>query len=357
MLRRGPLLPVLLALVLGTPAVASAAHPIALGVSVRDPGQSGALARAKRLLGRRPAIVMWYQTFAEPIAYPSQLRAIGRLGTTPMITWDPIGPDGPIPLGDIAAGRSDAYLRQAAATIRGYHRPVFVRFAHEMNLLTTIYRGSHPGDTAAGFAAAWRHVVELFRAEGAGNARWVWSPNIDCGGRCPFTAFFPGDRWVDWVGLDGYNVGTSASWSHWTSLRDLFGDSYRELAGLTAKPMMIAETGSAEMGGSKARWIRTGLLQTVPQDLPRIRAVVWFDKRKEQPWQIDSSPSSLAAFRTVSRSPLYRGAPSDSGARPPVADQQPALGGTTDHRLVLWLLLAAVVLVALGAVARRAPRH
>ncbi len=307
MIRRAParLLGVLVALVLAAPA--HAADHLQLGISVGDPASPHALDHVVRITGVRPPLVMWYQSWSEPLFYDNQMQAVERVGATPIVTWDPRTSAGPISLSDVANGSHDEYLREAAQTAKGYGRPLYVRFAHEMNLLTTIYGSSHRSDTPASFVAAWRHVVSVFREAGATNVRWIWSPNVDCGGRCPFTAFYPGDAWVDWVALDGYNVGTAASWSQWTPLGSLFGHSYDTLAHLTDKPMMIGETASTDAGGSKPDWILDGLLHDVPDRLPRVRSVIWFDRDKEHRWQIDSSPDSLTAFRAVARSPLYVG--------------------------------------------------
>ncbi len=70
---------------------------------------------------------------------------------------------------------------------------------------------------------------------------------------------------------------------------------------------MLAEVSSAEQGGSKADWITQGMLNTIPQAFPRIHAVVWFDWNLEYDWRVNSSSSSLAAFRAVVASPLYQG--------------------------------------------------
>ena len=151
--------------------------------------------------------------------------------------------------------------------------------------------GAFAGNTAADYVAAWRHVVSIFRADGAANAEFVWAPNVDDGG-IPFTQYFPGDEWVDDVGLDGYNWGSAfESTGHkWLSLGDTFASSYATLTQLSSKPVMITETASAEIGGDKASWIRRGFLNEIPQLFPRVTAVIWFDVQKESDWRVDSSP-------------------------------------------------------------------
>ena len=76
---------------------------------------------------------------------------------------------------------------------------------------------------------------------------------------------------------------------------------------MSSKPVIIAETSSSESAADKADWIRNGLLRTIPQQFPRVRAVVWFDRSMEQDWRVDSSQASLEAYRDVVSSSLYGG--------------------------------------------------
>ena len=66
----------------------------------------------------------------------------------------------------------------------------------------------------------------------------------------------PGDEYVDWVGIDGYNFGTAKSGMSWRSFNETFKGTYDIVTGLTSRPVMIGETGSTESGGDKAAWIR-----------------------------------------------------------------------------------------------------
>jgi hypothetical protein len=111
-------------------------------------------------------------------------------------------------------------------------------------------------------------------------------------------ALLPGDRFVDWLGMDGYNWGTTRSWSRWQSFRDIFGPVYSKYS--RRKPTMICEVASAQSGGDKAAWIRD-MGAELAGPFSRVRALVWFHADKETDWRIDSSPASLAAFRSVPR--------------------------------------------------------
>ncbi len=277
---------------------------VALGVNTAGaPGQ--AITQFTRLVGTAPKIVMWFETWDGPLLYGADMSAATSVGAIPMLTWDPILHGRGIPLAAIAAGRYDGYIRAAARQAKAFGRLVYIRFAHEMNLPASPIGPGHNGDTPASFIAAWRHVVSIFWQVGADNASFVWSPNGYCNGHCPFTAFYPGDQWVNWVALDGYNYGPVHD-DRWMTFSQLFGPSYRIITGLTRRPLMIGETATTDIGGDKAAWIR-GMAHALKTQFPRVRALVWFQRQKETDWRVNSSPASLAAFQSVVRSVPFNG--------------------------------------------------
>ncbi|MGH2974994.1 MAG: glycoside hydrolase family 26 protein [Solirubrobacterales bacterium] len=288
------------------PAGATAASPIKLGAYIPNgPEDAGALDSYAAKVGRQPDIVMNYSNVTDPLLTATDISNLEDRGETPMVTWQlyKSGWSGPtISLSGIASGTYDGYLRRAASLAKSLPFDVMIRFGHEMN--GDWYRW---GGQPAAYVAAWRHIVTVFRAAGADNVKWVWSPNVDQGSY-PFAKYFPGDSWVDYVALDGYNWGTSGMGTNrWQTLSQVFSSSYRQITQLSTKPVMIAETSSSETGGDKADWIRDGFLKTIPQEFPRVRAVLWFDRAMEQDWTVDSSHASLDAYRQVVSSSLYGG--------------------------------------------------
>jgi hypothetical protein len=170
------------------------------------------------------------------------------------------------------------------------------------------------------YVSAYRHVVDLFRADGAQNVKWVWSPNVQESTKYQMAPYFPGDEYVDYVGLDGYNWGTNNG-ETWQSFEQVFSSSYAVATQLTSDPVIITETGSSEVGGSKADWIRTSFMQTIPQKFPRISAVIWFNRAKEDDWRINSSQASLEAYRAVVNCPIYGGSGNCEGGSEAPAEE------------------------------------
>jgi len=269
------------------------------------------------LIGSMPRIVMWYQTWADPYNafFAAGADAIRARGAMPMISWEPRAShqnfDPEWSLTTIIDGDHDAFVRQWARDVAAWGQPLYVRLMHEMNGQWTSWSPGLNGNTAPEFVTAWRHVIEITRAEGAANVRWIWCPNIDDGNPSftPYEQLYPGDDYVDWVGLTGYNWGTSQRWSVWRDLTSTFKDSIDQIRAITGKPLMIAEMASAEQGGDKGGWISDGFSR-LTTDLPDVKAVVWFDTfdaRLGTHWEVDSSPGSLAAYRAVAASSDFGG--------------------------------------------------
>jgi hypothetical protein len=172
--------------------------------------------------------------------------------------------------------------------------------------------GNHAGD----YVKAWRHVVNIFRSVGATNATWVWCVNIASDVTTPVSALYPGDSYVDWLGMDGYNKATDTA--SWLSFNQIFGlhpwskhNTYQELVNLApSKPIMVAETATTNTGGDAAAWIRDALLTQLPQKFPNVKALVWFnsnDGSSTITYRIESSAAQQAAFKQSIAS-IYYGA-------------------------------------------------
>jgi hypothetical protein len=227
----------------------------------------------------------WKTTF-------EMVRARGDLSAVDMST-------GSVPLRDIAGGLRDASIRTWMQQAAAYAHPLFLILDVEMNGTWEPYSPGVNGNTASDFVNMWRHVHDLAVQAGASNLTWVWAPNVDPRNLfTPYSQVYPGDGYVDWTGLDGFNMDGTSSFS-W-----LYGPSYNALLQLApTKPIMVTQVASVEGGNGKAAWITDALSTQLPQSFPQIKALAWFNWRfyAQSTWwayEIESSASSQAAFAT-----------------------------------------------------------
>jgi beta-mannanase len=274
----------LIALVLATTAtlvgLAPAAHgaPVAptsgilfgTHISPRWGDQGESIRRAESMLGRKFDITHRYHGFTD-LFYKPEINWTNE-GRVPMASWRATGltPDANRAAA-IARGQYDSTIRSVAREMKKVPGPILVRFAFEMTQAPgrIQYIGTGPE-----FIAAWRHVVNLFDAEGATNVQWVWDPQAAafCSGHAQ--SYYPGDAYVDWI------AGTAIPPSESTkSFTDLFNCFYAWGATKT-QPLMV-QTGVVEVRSQpswKANWM-AGMRSSL-KAMPKIKALIYWNSEK-----------------------------------------------------------------------------
>ena len=290
------------------PATTTAAGSVLFGVATEGgPTDTAGLAAFESHAGKKVSLYSDYRSFYYDPNFPTAAAdAVRSRGETPMITWEPWDPRSgsasqpAYSLAAIASGAQDALISRWASQVKGWGQPLWLRFAHEMNgdwyPWAEKVNGNRPGD----YVAAWRHVHDIFQRAGVTNVTWVWSPNVLMPNTPSLASLYPGDAYVDWLGVDGYNWGGSS----WQSFDSVFGSTLAELHRLSSKPIVIGETASSEAGGSKAQWIQQ-LFAGMARD-SSIKAFVWFNLKKEADWRIESSPAAQQAFSAGIADSRYR---------------------------------------------------
>jgi hypothetical protein len=288
---------------LGATTVASLPPAKTFGVSITGlPQSTNQLHSFDRMVGRRVNFADWYDDFTTPDP-ASFVASVASVGAENMIAWEgydanalPNGVTDPTTaLATIIDGRWDGLLTTWATALKAFGKPVLLRFLPEMNGDWNPTSEGVNGNAPGQFAQAWIHAHDIFTAMGATNVKWVWDVNVDYSGSTPLKELYPGDAYVDYVGIDGYNWGTSQSWSTWQSPQQVFDGTLADIATFTKMRVIICETASSELGGNKANWIRSFF--SFVESTPAIVGFSWFEFNKETNWQVNSSPAALAAFQ------------------------------------------------------------
>jgi beta-mannanase len=165
----------------------------------------------------------------------------------------------------VIAGTFDAAITAMARASIGY--PMLVRYFHEMNIAGT---GSTWFNDPTHYIPAWQHIHSLWRAAG-NNSPFLWSPNITWqNGATPIGQYYPGDNFVDLVGLDGYRSPLRAQ----DSFKTLFEPDVATLKSLTTKPIVIAEVGADAWTSGRAAWIAEMFDYLIGE--PRVIGLNWW---------------------------------------------------------------------------------
>jgi Glycosyl hydrolase family 26 len=251
-----------------------------------SPGSYGDVVAFSAKTGFTPRITSYYSTFEQPFALQFAQEAASN-GTKVLVQWQPRGTTSAA----IAAGSDDAYIRQFAQGVRSDPWQVIISYGQEMNGNWYSWgAGGSDGSSGATFIAAWRHIWALFQQEGVRNVTWLWDPNVIYNGSAPLSAWYPGDGYVDWVGLDGYFAFPT------DTFESLFGPSVKALRAVTAKPLLIAESGVTGAAGA-------GQLASLfaGASMAGALGVVYFDQAQSgdpehQDWRLEDNQANLNAF-------------------------------------------------------------
>jgi Glycosyl hydrolase family 26 len=236
-------------------------------------------------VGQEPNLIAWFSGWAQPFpsSFAAKIRAHNEI---PFVQIDPTYAS----VSGIAAGDYDTYLRSYADAVRNYRQAVVIGFGHEMN--APWYSWGYGNVMPQTFIAAWRHIVSLFHAQGADNVTWLWTINQDRSNTGPIEDWWPGSRYVTWVGIDGYYFRPK------DDFKTVFGTTISQVRKFTSKPILLSETA---VGPAVGQFAKIGDLFAGMRQYHTL-GLVWFDKNQDgglyhQDWRIEGDQVAAAAFK------------------------------------------------------------
>ncbi|HWF79614.1 MAG TPA: glycosyl hydrolase [Streptosporangiaceae bacterium] len=241
---------------------------------------------------REPDIVGSFSGWAQPFD-SSFARGLEQRHTIPFVQIDPTFAS----ISAITAGDYDTYLKAYADSVVDFGHPVIIGFGHEMN--APWYAWGYGRLSPASFVKAWRYIVNLFRSRGADNVTWLWTINADRPGTGPVADWWPGRRYVTWVGIDGYYYHPS------DSFMSVFGKTIDQVRAFTRDPILLSETAVGPRAGQLLK------IQDLFHGMAKYKTLglVWFDKDQDsgifhQDWRIEDSQTAEYSFRLGIRDEL-----------------------------------------------------
>jgi len=236
------------------------------------------LASFQSKINKKLAVVLWYIHWGD--AFPlKEAEIAAQNGSVPLLTWEPWLANG---LDPILNGEHDVYIKQFIRAAKDFGRPILLRFAHEMNGNWYPWDGAH--NNAEKYKKAWLYIYNVRQELKAEHVLLVWCPNNRSLPDKPWNKiknYYPGDQYVDWAGMDGYNWGYGCN----ESFDQVFKDVYKQLVELCDKPIMIGEFAAAGNDQAKTAWLQEALEQ-LKTKYSKVKLICWFNINKERDWRI-----------------------------------------------------------------------
>ncbi|OGF67862.1 MAG: hypothetical protein A2Y62_01195 [Candidatus Fischerbacteria bacterium RBG_13_37_8] len=292
-----------------------------------DNVETAQLTNFANMVGKGVAIVPFSVFWGRNTVSNQQLNAIAAYGAVPLLRlmpwgepyWEP-GYQSQYSMQKIIDGQFDQYIAQWADVVKNFNRPVMVTFGVEMNgdwfPWSGIYQGggtsfgfgdSSRADGPERFAAAYRHIIQIFRNRAVMNVTWLFHVNNQSFPEVSwntYDAYYPGDDYIDWIGVSIYGAQTNDE--DWESFNSLAEPAYAALkARFSHKPIMLAEWGVGEFPskGNKADWY-TEALNKIRTDYTLFKMIIVYHERWENDdgsfsdLRVDSTPAALQAYKT-----------------------------------------------------------
>ncbi len=218
-------------------------------------------------------------------------------------------------LDDILDGKYDKYFTEFASDIVQYKDEIHIKLLHEFNSNWYVWGGYKNGGIKGGskkVVRVWQYVVDIFTTQNANNIKWVWcphEPSVDVSTEewNDIINYWPGDEYVDLLGIDGFNFfpeNPERSNPSFLSFGELFDETYKKMLNISNKPISIM-TGSAEFKregiiDSKSKWIEDAF-NSISTKYKNVNTMFWFNFKFNESanWRVDSSDITLDTFKRV----------------------------------------------------------
>ena len=274
-----------------------------VGTDTHDPSEHDVAAsdvsRYEQTVGKRVTWVYFSDNWFESREFPEKMctwiRGLGKIPYVRLMLRSDVDQkhsEKKFTLQKIATGAFDADLRAWAQQARHFDSPILIEWGTEPNGDWFGWNGKWNGRAQRGagdYISAYRHIVDVMRAEGAANLQWVWHVNWYDEPAVKWNRFenyFPGDKYCDWLGLSAYGPTTPTTPDGTESFGFKLREAYPRLTKLApGKPIIVAEFGCDlhNRHVDAARWADGALDELFSRRWPAIVGFCWWNEG----WQND----------------------------------------------------------------------
>ncbi|MCT4595191.1 MAG: glycoside hydrolase family 26 protein [Anaeromicrobium sp.] len=181
---------------------------------------------------------------------------------------------------DILNGKYDDYFNEYAKKVKEFNHPVLFRLNNEMNGDWCVYSSYHSSKDTNLYKEVWKYVYGIFEKNQVDNVLWVWNPHdLSFPGFKwnHYLNYYPGDEYVDIIGITGYNTGNYYEGEIWREFDEIYPPVYEEYMSIFEQPFMITEFGSTAAGGDKVKWINDMFDGFASNKYPNIKVAIWWN--------------------------------------------------------------------------------
>lgn len=274
-----------------------------VGTDTHDPTEHDVtpadVARYEEAVGKRATWIYfsdnWFESKRFPAGTCGWIREAGKIPYVRLMLRSDLEEnhyEKTFTLQKIIGGEFDGDLRSWAREARDFGSPILIEWGTEPNGDWFSWSGRWNGGAREGpqrYIAAYRHIVDLMRAEGADNLIWIWHVNWDDVPEKKWNAcenYFPGDNYCDWIGISAYGPLTPHTSDGIESFRQKIDPVYRRLTSLAHdKPIVVAEFG-CDLHNPHVRvahWAKAALDDLLSNRWPAIIGFCWWNEG----WQND----------------------------------------------------------------------
>lgn len=276
-----------------------------IGAFLADQPTEGDIDVFHDTFGKKPYLVLIFLDWGK---FPEKkiIESVYKKDCILFISWEPWMAEAKqaIDYEGLSSGKYDKYIKDFCLYLKEINKPCLLRFAHEMNGNWYPWSGIKIGRD--NYVRMYRYVKDIFDESNCSNVKWVFSINWE---DVPkennyFLQYYPGDKYADYIGIDGYNWGNMQAWSRWMSFESIFSLRYEEIAKKADKPILISEFGSTSNGGDKRGWIREAM-RTIKK-MKKLKAFVIFNTDKEADWEIRKNSPAAEELKRQLKSNYFK---------------------------------------------------
>jgi hypothetical protein len=238
----------------------------------------------------------------------TQAIMVAKRGIVPYVHVDiaPFDSRTPIPgfsVKEIAQGQQDSHIKKVAQDVLEFGKGYGGFFFSTMVDMNT---NSFCWGMNSKFIPAWRRIWQIFDDQGANQyTTWVWvpySPEAAHRQADDPELYYPGDKYVDWIGLNAFSVAGHPKTDYMFNV--LIGNTYRRLFKYHPEKPFVIPWFARTNDFYQSRWL-VNTYRSIKDSFPAIKAAMYCDRVSSHTGDHTLNPKSLETLKEILKDPYW----------------------------------------------------